>query len=190
MSEVKRFIGQAPSHSSLQTGFLWVIQKRFHLARSRTGFIIAALAVVSGNFSLLYTLALMAGGGLIFIPASIITIIALVAILLYPTLHSDYDIGILKAFGAKRSTIATLYFVELLFTGVTGALMGIAAGSGLIILASLLKLYTFPIPNSIAAYGLLILPCALGVIAGSLVGVCKIWKKVSHTTAEILTNAK
>lgn len=190
MDEVNRYRTQVPFYEGIKTPLFWIIRKQLLLSRFRTGLTIMALAATSANFTLLYTLATVSGEGLTVIPAAVITFIALAAILLYPAFHSDHDIGALKALGADRLTVTTLYFVELLVTGLVGVLIGVLAGGGSIFIASLLNPYGFTMISSVTGYWLVVLLCFLGVAAGSLVGVYHTWKKTGKTTAEILAHAK
>lgn len=190
MDEVNRYRTQVPFYEGIKTPLFWIIRKQLLLSRFRTGLTIMALAVTSANFTLLYTLAMVGGEGLTVIPAAAIIFIALAAILLYPAFHSDHDIGTLKALGANRLTVTTLYLVELLVTGLIGVLIGVLVGGGLIFIASLVNPYGFAMTGSVTGYGLVVLLCVLGVAAGSLVGAYHTWKKTGKTTAEILAHAK
>ncbi|MEM3737390.1 MAG: FtsX-like permease family protein [Candidatus Bathyarchaeia archaeon] len=189
MDKVDNYGAQASLNTSIKVALFWALRKRIRLSRCRIWLAIVATALTSAAFTLLCSLTVAAGEWLAVVPATVITLIALLAILLYPTLHSNYEISIFKALGADRSAITALFFLEMLLVGIVGVSVGVLAGGGLIFLAPMLGIYRFPTLGS-AGYGLITVLCLLGVLAGSLVGIYINWRKISQVTVEILSHAK
>lgn len=101
---------------------------------------------------------------------SIITIfgssIALMNIMLVTVTERTREIGVRKAMGAKKNTIATQFFLETLVIGQLGGILGIILGStiGFIVANSLDFAFTIPWKAMLWATGITIL---VAILAGS-----------------------
>ncbi|RLI04877.1 hypothetical protein DRO26_03750, partial [Candidatus Bathyarchaeota archaeon] len=101
----------------------------------------------------------------------------------------NYDVGVLKALGAGKSTVTATLFIELTLVGVVGVFIGIISGVGF----TYGLLAITPILDSqfsLEAFGLLLVFCLLGVLVGAVVGAYSAWKESGKTVVETLTRTK
>ncbi len=87
------------------------------------------------------------------------------------------EIGIMKAIGAKRSHVLTIFLIEAMITSLLGGIVGVIGGAALAKLASEIipKLIGFPTPYKLFP-ALIFGPIALSVVLGIISGFYPSWK--------------
>jgi len=89
--------------------------------------LLSALRAQSGSSLMISAFSLVASG------------FAIASVLIVSVLKRSREIGILKAIGARRRQILTVFTIEGLVIGVLGSILGAALGSGVILLLASIK---------------------------------------------------
>jgi len=170
---------------------LWLAAKHFQTSWFRIKLILLTMAVITADFTILFMLIKGWSSILMGVLIFILTFIALSTTLLHLIKSATYDIGVFKALGAKSRTITVSILFELVLIGITGTTIGVAGGVVFLWLISLLTpLNPLSLIAPIEVFGLLILSCILGMLAGITIAVVSAWRKSQKSVMEILTHAK
>ena len=171
---------------------VWFAFKDFKTKIFQVKMVITVTALLTANFTLIFFMLYKGLNNLqTFIPLLTLIVLALPVTLYHLTGKASSYIGILKALGAKKSTIVSVFFLELILVGIVGVLSGIFIGITFSLIFSFLINKSL-MDGLILAENLIVLfvLCMLGVLVGALTGAFSTWKKSSKTVVESLVQSK
>ena len=170
---------------------MWFALKDFKTRISQVRVILFVIAFLSADFTFIFVFLKGWSNIQIFIPMLIFVATALATALLHLEDKTSQGIGVLKALGAKQSTIVLIFLIELTLVGVIGVFSGILLGlASLLVVSSTAQINLFEGVALTEAFGLLVSSCLSGVLVGVLVCVFSTWKKSARMVVEALAHTR
>ncbi len=174
---------------------IWLAVKDFQTTWFHVKLVIATIIAITADFAILFMLMNGWSNPIATALLLILTSVGLSAALLHLTKRTFYEMGVFKALGASRGTIAASLFIKLFITGLVGSMIGVVIGVpiGLFFTAYI----SLPLPaGSFASMAPLevllstVLSCILGVLVGALAGGLLTWERAKLHVSEILVNVR
>ncbi|RLI30446.1 hypothetical protein DRO51_05055 [Candidatus Bathyarchaeota archaeon] len=170
---------------------LWVAVKTFKIKSSHVKSAILVITVLAVSFTFIF----LGFNGLKNLPlqvfSSTILIIALSSIFLHVVRWIYNDLGVLRALGAKKSTIINAVFMELTLLGLVSVISGIFLGMLLMLLIpfiapfSSFTLASFNLDDFLMLLTLLVVYVFISII----VSIVNVWGEIRKKVVENLTYA-
>lgn len=170
---------------------MWFVLKDFKTKISQVKIVLFTIILLSADFTFIFMSVKSWSNVKILIPMLMFVIVALATALLHLEDKSSQSIGILKALGAKQSTIVLIFLIELALVGVIGVFSGILLGlASLLMVSSMTQINLFGEGVSIEVFSLLFSSCLSGVLVGVIACIFSIWKKSARMVVETLAHTK